>query len=518
MRTTRVFVATLAVTLGVVACTRGAGPKAEPPASSAKTAAQDCEGLAAIDEVWTAERRSALATHLAQVPGEWPKLALNTLMSRVELGREDWLTRYAAACEAGRSAVRGCLETQLWGLDALIDVLLDGPPARAASLWSEIDRSLVGLDDCEHESREREGVPREISRELEHLELLANLDSSGLAARVKALAADPRIAADLGSSLQVMSLELRVELAERDWEAVNEVLGRMRAAAARLLGTQAARTQVAMAVYEAFVALFRGQAEAAVEHADRGLEAARAERADWVRFHQLHALVKVYANVDREAAISLLEETIALATRIAGVRSPITADLQYALAQVYAVDGEAALAYEQLSQARNAMAASLGVDHPVTLTIAEETAELLVSMGRYEDAVYALSDLLQIREQIREQTREQARDQDDEALGRTRAALGSALVELGKFDEARDLYRAALEPLTAALGPTHRLVAATQVNLGIIELNSGSIQEAATHCSEGLRFALSLPEDDPLRTDAAACMARVRMARARDAR
>ena len=499
----------LGATLLASGCARSSVATADAPASAASPAATNCEGLDAIDEVWTRQRREQLATQLSRQAGQWPKIAVDTLVSRVEAGREDWRARYAAACEAGRPEVLSCLELSLWDLDGLIDVLLSGPPARAASLWSEVDLSLVDLGSCERAEPPPELLPPELGQELAELSLLVNFEAAAAAERVEALAAEPRVAEHTSHSLRVMSLELRVALAKDDEAAVDDVLGRMRVAAARV-SAEDAGTRASMAMFEALVALSRGQLQEAARSIEDGLTPARTQGDAWVQLKSLHMFALFYLNSDHEAAKRLLGEVIALSTQVAGAESPHTADVQHTLGELYMKAGEPELAYEPLRKARDVMAASLGIDHPFTLLIAKQTFNVLIDLGREEEAFYAASSLLQVHEDL------YGDNHPDTA--EVQAMLANLLFKRGELEQARELLRAAVEPLTAAKGAGDPSVIGLVSHLGGVELELGNVGEAEAHCSKALRLALSLAEDHPARIDAENCMVAVRMTKANEAR
>lgn len=486
--------AALGVTLLVDGCGRSAPTIVEVP-----EAATSCERLDGIDEVWTQQRREQLVTHMASEPGEWPKIVLTTLDSRVEAGRKDWRVRHAAACEAELPEVLYCLEQSLWQLDSLIDLLLGRPPARAAELWANIDFSLARLDICEQGKTMGRPLPPELARELAELSVLVGVDAAALAPRVRALAAEPRVVGDPFDLLRVIGLELDVALAQGDTVAVDGAMYRMRVATARVPPEHAAMMQAMLAVREVRLALSRGHFEAARKHAEAGAELARTQPDPSTRVGLLQALATLYMKVDREVAAPLLAEAITAATQLMGADSPHPAALQQMLALIHADNGDAALAYELRVRARDVLAASLGVDHPLALEVAVDTAQLLIETQRMEEARHALTDLLANLERLHGDAHP--------LTAVVRVVLGDVLYEIDDLEGARELYRAAIEPLTALRGPKDRMLIQAVLHLGFTELALGQLDEAEVQCNRGHNLTLALSDDDAMREDAAACLA-----------
>ena len=459
-------------------------------------AKENCDALELVDEVWTPQRREQLAAHLAEAPGEWPEVALASLATRVETGREDWRRRYIGACEQRRPKALRCLELRLWQLDALVDLLLARPPEMAAQRWPAINHAFVGLEGCEASEFASQPLPRELGRELAQLSMLINDEASTLGPRVRALAAEPQVAAEPGYLRSALGFEVWVAAAEGDAEAVDRTLQRLRA-----IADDRPRTMASMAQFEALATLSRGQLEAGVAHLEAGLGHARAEPDARTRFLLLSSMAGLWTRFVGEGAGPLLAEAVAVSTRLGDVENPYTAEAQASLASLQVKAGELSRAYELLLQARDAFAASLGVDHPRTLRTVRQIAELAVAAGRFDEAFYALSDLLAVYEQLH--------GEKHPITAEARVLLGDVLYAMEEFEGARQLYLGAMVPLTTALGPEDRSVVATVVHLGMAELALGNLDAAEAQCTRGRSLALALPEGDPLREDAASCLAKV---------
>jgi tetratricopeptide (TPR) repeat protein len=493
----------LALVLALVACERQ--PTTESPDLQPEPEpVVACEGADRLARQWTPEREQELDAALAELPGEWPRRLVDTLDARVEQAGPAWAASYRTACAEQNVARQRCLERRADELEGLVTLIVRKPDLAARlAPWAEIQ--LSNLEVCETSPSPHGGpLTPEMGAELAATALLFSLTEYPSAvegvnklAEMHAIVDDPIYRFTLEAMASVLEF----------------VYGNAESATARFtaLGHQlqdvGARERSSYEFLTAMVASVGDDRPGAVAALQRSVTAER-ELGDPMRIaYALENLGQAQhlAVTDTPGAIASLTEAIGLYTRFLGSESAHAAAAQVTLAELQAAAGRVDVAQDLLLQARDGLSAALGSDHPATNDVVLRLGRLLLDAGRPTDAYHAFLDLLEIA-----QTQYGDRDV---RVADAKLELAEALRAMGEHDGARITYLEALPILFESRGAEHRSIAQTSVHLGqsLVELGKAAhdhelLDQAETHCSRGQSLVAALPENDPLRAEAAQCI------------
>lgn len=115
-------------------------------------------------------------------------------------------------------------------------------------------------------------------------------------------------------------------------------------------------------------------------------------------------------------------------------------------------------------------AAQLGWAHESTLDALEGLAMSLVRTRQYDEALALATEALQHLEPLL--------DESSDWLHRVRSFRAAALAGLGRFDEASQIYAAAIDHYTARYGPEYSYTVILTNNLGLAHVEAGDGKEA----------------------------------------
>jgi hypothetical protein len=493
------------VSFGLLVLLLGCKPQPDAEPTTAPVTAPTCEGLGALDRIWTPARRSELQAALATQPGEWPTQVLTTIDARMTDERDRWRDTYARACEQQDVKAQRCLDLDAWHLDAVVAVLHDDP-ARAVELWAEIHALLPKPAACAgtlEPSFDAPPLPPDVGRELLRMRLLLNLGPSApLDEAVRALGL-----VELVADTPAYAMQLHGTKAIAAFRA-----GRIDEAAAALatattIGDQLGpRARMSLAHVRAMVAFGRNDIEGGLLALDEGIAAAREQSDPWMLFGSLRNAGGVRIELrDHAGAVPLLTEAVAVSTRFAGSENPHTAEVQVSLATAVLALGQIEAAHDLLTQARDSFVNTLGPDHPQTLAAVAAIARVLVSAGRPFEANHALLDLLEVYGELY--------GPKDARTAMIKLDIADTLMSMDEHASARIFYLEALPPLVQALGADNRDVIRCAIHLGFAELALGHLDEAETHCRRSSDLVKALSPDDPLVGEVGLCVEQLASAR-----
>ncbi len=171
--------------------------------------------------------------------------------------------------------------------------------------------------------------------------------------------------------------------------------------------------------------------------------------------------------------------------RAAGVVDVRLASLLNDWAALLGSEGRDTEAWALLEQAMEVVQRAVPADHPVALTVKQNSAGALEALGRRDEAVELYRQVISARERV---------------LGPAHAdtlwvktSLASVLNDLGRHREAAEIAGAAAETSERSLGATHTLTAFAWNALGIAECGRGRFDPGlvALRRAEAARLALA---------------------------
>lgn len=125
-----------------------------------------------------------------------------------------------------------------------------------------------------------------------------------------------------------------------------------------------------------------------------------------------------------------------------------------------------------------------GPEHPDTLACRTNRAQVLWDVGRAEEALDEMRDLVEVRRRVF--------GPDHERVAVAVNNLADALRRLERFDEAGPMYEEAARIYRSALGEENMRVASVTYNLGVMLLESGRAEEAVGPLASAATLAATL--------------------------
>ncbi len=467
---------------------------------------QEAQKLATL---WGSERRERirsafLATGKPFAADAWESVA-TTLDSHAatwrELRTEACLASRADASAAWQTAA--CLDTRLWHLSAVVDVL-EKADARTVQNAPQMVASLEGLTGCRD-------APELATRPQPPEVLRPRVD----AARRKL--AEARAHMDAGNHLQALevSTALLQDLDGLDYRPLEAevrtlhgyahgLAGKLKEAEEHLykalFAAEAGRDDESVARVWNLLLWVVGDQMARVDEANRLVQHARAavERLGRERFPtvatDLHlrmgGLMLLQGKLDE--ADAEYTQGLELARRTTGPSRPRVTYFLTGLGRVRSrqLRAEEALALYREAQAHAFQERQWSPEHPVLALNLNNIATELLALGRTQEALDTFQRSLALLEA--------ARSKDHASLAAPLNNLAGLLRREGRLDEARSHYARALAIFERVKGPDHPSTVTALGGLGMVAYDSDRMDEALAHNQQALeRIQRSVGEHSP---------------------
>jgi len=213
--------------------------------------------------------------------------------------------------------------------------------------------------------------------------------------------------------------------------------------------------------------------EAAVAHAQRGVELGRARLGD--RHPSLASALEVYASalirVGRtDEAVSAMQQVLRIREATYGPQHPVVAQAWSALGSALSAQGQHTEAVDALQAALDTQLATAGAEAAVTCVTRNNLALALQRVGKPLEAEAQLREVVRVREK--------RLDGDHLQLATSRANLGLALLAQDQTQEAATYLRQAAEGMHSRLGPDSIDTIRTESMLGQSLVAMGKFEDA----------------------------------------
>ncbi|MEZ4402510.1 MAG: serine/threonine-protein kinase [Kofleriaceae bacterium] len=423
-----------------------------------RAAAAPCAGADAAGVGLWSTRRAAVERAFAATGAPYAAASFGFLDQRLADLERTWRLAARASCADTRvhhtqsPALRdqrdACLAVRRQRAVAVIERLTKVEPAAVADVAS-LAREVPRLDDCTDPEvlaglapRPREPAAAAALTALEAR--LVTLDDA------RAAAADVDAAVDEGARLayppvQAEALMVRARHAIGAGEFTRARKDLVDAAAAATRGGDRARLADAYLELLALDGDERGDLDAAASWSELAAAAVDALGRPPGKRAQLALSQAALARAkgDPGPAIDQLQGALALADVDADTRRALTVELAVALTDA----GDYAQADATLAALEPEVAATLGADHPSTLTVRYNRARLNYLRGDYATGITALTDVLAARERVL--------GPDHPAVASTLEALAACENKSGRSQAALGHFQRAVDILRAQRGPEH---------------------------------------------------------------
>ena len=510
-----------------------------------------CEGAAAaVGELWTKERASAIESHLETVAPAYGRTLASRLVGGIDAWADQWATQALDACRAHvlsqhrndqqyESDLR-CLDATLGELEAFVVGAQQIPAKRAARIVSALDDvpppsrcSRPAFVDSAFARARAPQQERALALDKETQSALASGDyPAALASAKRARASVPprenaAIDADLNLSLaralfQIGDSDAAArafldaanaaeasaydELAASAWLELSRLSSVQRVdaeraafyveraeAAVRRLGDPP-RLAAVVEQRRAQAEIAAGRPQAAVPHIERGLEiAAKAENADRLRASLAMDLGKVaYMRSDYDSAADAFSRAESWLASAYGHSHPAATDARHNLGSVLVAAGQLERAAEVLADALEGRKKAYGATHEKVAGTLNSIATIAFMRADYARAAEAYAEIIRMRRA--------ARPEPHVSLAEAVANLGRAQVGLRDFAGADQSFAEAvrlLEKLVAANDP--RLADALS-GWGSAQLARGQHDDAIASYSRALEIRIEALGGDAPRT------------------
>lgn len=461
-----------------------------------------------LAQTWDEGRREAVRSHLARAGGQHAEATAYEVAQLLDDYAADWSAEWTDACRAAQVEQRQsaelrdlrdyCLRHRLRALDGTARAILDSEPETGTS-WRDAVLRLPSIDRCRdlgsvHDVGQPPADP-ELRREVERIDselalaralYYAGHNEAGAQKAREALAEAERLDHPPLLAEAKLALAEALNLLDQADEAERLAFEGMWAAdAAQLHGLRV--EAIIGLVYN--VGVLGGRFEEAEHLAQGGMVLERELVHDpTLRAQLLNHLAAVHATAG-DPARAQQEYEQALRIR-RDHHLPADLDEGSSLTGIGATalllgDYERALAVQH--EAYALYRDNYGADHPGTLVIHENVATTLLGMERFEEGLAEVEELLQIAHHA---------GLDDKTIATAEATHGAALLELRRFDEARE----ALEHSRRSLeSPLRRpvLLGVVRGNLALVALEQRRFDDAKAEANAALeRLGPLLPEDN----------------------